>query len=86
MIRHAVIFLLLVISLSSACHAAERVIFSFAESTAAPRSESLMFCDGHGKVGHDRIHLATPKNRKDWEQAGIAFSPDPRSNIEVDRG
>ena len=34
-----------------------------------------MFFGGQGKDGHDRIHLATSKDGKGWEQAGVVFAP-----------
>ena len=87
--------LFLVLSLSCASNAAERVISSFAESTEAPhgsgnlyapdilkhRGEFLMFFGGQGKDGHDRIHLATSKDGKDWEQAGVVFAPEGVNHV-----
>ena len=87
--------LCLALSFAGTIHADERVISSFAESTAAPhgrgnlyapeilkhRGEFLMFFGGQGKDGHDRIHLATSKDGEDWKQAGVVFAPEGVNHV-----
>lgn len=36
---------------------------------------------GQGKDGHDRIHLATSKDGKDWKQAGTIFAPEGADHV-----
>ena len=93
--RHTILTLFLSLLLSSATNADDCVISTFAESTEAPhgrgnlyapdilkhRDEFLMFFGGQGKDGHDRIHLATSKGGKDWEQAGVVFAPEGANHV-----
>lgn len=95
LMRHALSALFLILSLSCASNAAERVISSFAKSTEAPhgrgnlyapdilkhRGEFLMYFGGQGKDGHDRIHLATSTDGKDWEQEGVVLAPEGVNHV-----
>jgi sucrose-6-phosphate hydrolase SacC (GH32 family) len=87
--------LALVLTVAISAHAGEMVISSFAASTEAPHGKGnvyapdivryqdklYLFFGGQGMDGHDRIHLATSADGRNWQQEGIVFAPEGVNHV-----